>query len=573
MTALSQMEKASPKEYYDVVIIGAGISGLTSAALFRRAGLSCCVLEAHDIAGGYIQGFNRGSFQFDSAIHWLNSCGPDGFASRIFKIIGSDYPKPKEQKRIRRFVSDDFDYLVTNNPDALKEQWIEEFPDEKKGILKFFADAKGIARAFKDHQNISRTIDSKNWYKTAVHGLRMLKFILPFAPHLKYTGNEGVKKGLSKYFTDSKLKGVFCSETDLLSCLIPVAFAYSNDFQSPPEGGSQRFPEWLTYVTQQLGGDIFFKSKVSDILIENNKAIGVRFGNNGSSQEIKSKYVIAACDLEALFEKMLPPSVISDQLKAKQKAAKLYASGFTVSLELDCPAEDLGLGEEIIYLANPKLEREELASGDPNKTGIHVMAPSVRDKSLALPEHGILTLFIPAWIDNHKHWECEIDEKGNYIRGEKYKKLKQQIADVLIDRVQEKIIPNLRDHISHCDIATPITYLRYTGNRNGSMMGQKPGKENMQARVASYKTPIKNLFRSGHWSDLGGGIPIAVKASLNTTLMVLKKENRPVFKLLANYMDGIKDIESLNSSDLLVPYDNSWEPIPTPAQEIVSKRK
>jgi len=561
------------KSKYDVVIIGAGISGLTSAALFRRAGLSCCVLEAHDIPGGYIQGFNRRSFQFDSAIHWLNSCGSEGFVSRIFKIIGSDYPKSKEQKKIRRFVSDDFDYLITNNPNVLKKQWIEEFPEEKKGILKFFADAKGIASAFNDHQNISRTIDSKSWYKTAIHGLRMLKFILPFAPHVKYTGNEGVKNGLNKYFTDSKLKDVFCSETDLLSCLIPIAFAYSNDFQSPPEGGSQRFPEWLTYVTHQLGGDVFLNSKVSDILTKNNTAVGVRFRNNGSSQEIKSKYVIGTNDIEALYEKMLPPSAISDQLKAKQKVAELYASAFTVSLELDCPAEKLGLGEETIYLANPKFGREELAGGDPNKSGIHVMASSVRDKSLALPEHGILTLFIPAWIDNHKHWECEIDADGNYIRGEKYKKTKQQIADVLIDRVQEKIIPNLRDHITHSDIATPITYFRYTGNRNGSMMGQKPGKDNMQAKVASYKTPLKNLFRSGHWSDLGGGIPISVKASLNTTLMVLKKENRAVFKLLANYMDGNKDIDSLNASDLLVPYDNSWKPSPTPAQKIVSKRK
>jgi len=567
------MEKARPKEYYDVVIIGAGISGLTSAALFRRAGLSCCVLESQDIPGGYIQGFNRRSFQFDSAIHWLNSCGPDGFVSRIFKIIGSDYPKSKEQKRIRRFVSDDFDYLVTNNPDALKQQWIEEFPEETNGILKFFADAQGIANSFKDHQNISRTIDSKNWYKTAVHGLRMLKFILPFAPHVKYSGNEGVKNGLNKYFTDSKLQDVFCAETDLLSCLIPIAFAYSNDFQSPPEGGSKRFPEWLTYVTQQLEGDLFLKSKVTDILIENKRAVGVRFRNNGSTQEIKSKYVIGASDIEALYEKMLPPSAISDQLKAKQKAAKLYASAFTVSLELNCPAEDLGLGEETIYLANPKFGREELAGGDPKKSGIHVMASSIRDKSLALPEYGILTLFIPAWIDNHNHWRCDTDKEGNYIRGEKYKKLKQQIADVLIDRVQEKIIPNLRNHILHYDIATPMTYLRYTGNRNGSMMGQKPGKENMKAKVASYKTPIKNLFRSGHWSDLGGGIPIAVKASLNTTLMVLKKENRAVFKLLANYMDGNKDVESLNASGLLIPYNNSWEPSPTPAQEIVSKRK
>lgn len=116
------------------------------------------------------------------------------------------------------------------------------------------------------------------------------------------------------------------------------------------------------------------------------------------------------------------------------------------------------------------------------------------------------------------------------------------------------------------DVATPITHLRYTGNKNGSMMGQKPGKENMQAKVASYKTPVKNLLMSGHWADLGGGVLIAMKSSVNTSLMILQKEKPEIFKLLAKYMDGKSNLSNLESSGLLMDYDNSWVQELTPAQ-------
>ena len=566
------MKKVEPKDHYDVVIIGGGISGLTSAALFRKAGLSCCLLEMDNRPGGYLAGFRRHDFRFDSAIHWLNYCAEDGLVSKIFQIIGDDYPKCDQQHRIRRFVSDEFDYLVSDNPDELKEEWIKEFPHEKKGIIRFFKDAKKIAKSFEDYSNLSRTMNTMNWFQSAIHGLKMLKFAMPFIPHVKYTGDDGLKKGLDRYFKDEKLHRVFCSEPDVLSCLIPISWAYSKNFQLPPTGGSQSFPEWLLHATEEMDGDVFFRSKVTDVLVENNTATGVRFDHRGTIHEVKSKYVIAASDAETLFERMLPGDAVPAKMKAKLKDAPMYASAITVALGLDCPAEELGLDEEIVFLADPNVGREELGKGDPYKSGIHVLASSVRDKTLALPEHGTLTLFIPAWMDETNTWGCEIDEKGDFIRGDKYKEIKQQYADILIDRVEEKLIPNLRKHILYCDVATPITHLRYTGNKNGTMMAQKPGKENYKAKVASYKTPVKNLFLSGHWADLGGGIPIAVKSSINTTLMVLQKENKKAFKLFANYMDGKSDLDVLRKSAILTSYKNTWERELTPAEKKLIRR-
>ena len=80
------MSEIVAKSYYDVVIIGAGISGMTAAALLSRCGLSVCVLEKEPHAGGYLAGFRRKDFRFDSAIHWLNQCGEKGLVTKIFEL-------------------------------------------------------------------------------------------------------------------------------------------------------------------------------------------------------------------------------------------------------------------------------------------------------------------------------------------------------------------------------------------------------------------------------------------------------------------------------------------------------
>ena len=64
---------------YDVIVIGSGIGGLTSAALLAKSGKSVLVLEAHDRPGGYAHGFKRKKYQFDSGVHLISGCGEQGY--------------------------------------------------------------------------------------------------------------------------------------------------------------------------------------------------------------------------------------------------------------------------------------------------------------------------------------------------------------------------------------------------------------------------------------------------------------------------------------------------------------
>ena len=559
------------KDHYDVIIIGAGIGGLTAASLLSKAGLSVCVLEKEPRVGGYLAGFRRRQFIFDTAIHWLNQYGPGGILDKLFTAIGSDHPKAREQQRIRRYKGEHFDYLLTNNPDELRDQLIRDFPKERNGLLRFFLKAKQIGRSFNNYNRIFRSEETMSLDQKLKNKLRMLEFAIPFIPYLSYNKESGLRKGLNRFFKDPRLHQIFSGEQELLGCLIPIGWAYYRDFQSPPVGGSQVIPQWLEWVIKYYQNQIGLQCQVKEIFVKDGCCTGLSFEHRGKVQHLHSKYIIAACDIESLYEKMLPGNAVPEKLKRKLKTADLYSSSITVSLALDCTAESLGFNEELIHLVDENQLFSNQSCGDPLRSEISILAPSMRDKTLAPENKGTLTLYMPAFMDYKNEWNTRIDATGKRIRGEEYQLLKREVAEILIGRVEEKIAPGLRAHILFYEVATPVTHWRYTGNKNGTMMGARPGRRNMKNHIAHYQTPVKNLILGGHWAELGGGVPIAAKAGANASLMILKKENPVAFKLLAGYMTNKVTIRNLNENGCFRSYDNSWIRTLTPAEAVVQK--
>jgi phytoene dehydrogenase-like protein len=558
------------KDNYDVIVIGAGVGGLTAAALLSKAGLSVRVLEKEPHVGGYLAGFRRKHYIFDTAIHWLNQYGPGGILDKLFKAIGSDHPKAVEQHRIRRYKGENFDYLLTNKPDDMRDQLIRDFPEDKKGIERLFLKARQIGRSFKNYNRIFRSEETMSFFQKLKNKIRLLEFAIPFIPYLSFSGEKGLKKGLNRFIKNPRLQKIFSGEQELLGCLIPIGWSYFHDFQSPPKGGSQVIPQWLEYVLEYYQNPVGLQCQVKEIFVENGRCTGLSFEHRGKLRRLNSKYIIAACDIETLYEKMLPPEAIPAALKKKLKKADLYSSSITVSLALDCTAESLGFNEELIHLVDENQPFKEQSGGDPQRSEISVIAPSMRDKSLAPENHGTLTLYMPACMDYKNEWETKLDIYGKRVRGEAYQQLKKEVAEILIRRVEEKLAPGLRAHVLFYEVATPVTHWRYTGNKNGTMMGARPGRKNMKNKIAHYRTPVKNLILGGHWAELGGGVPIAAKAGANATLLILQRENPRAFESLAGYMNNSVSLESLNANPCFSPYNNSWMRPKTPAEAMAN---
>lgn len=289
-----------------------------------------------------------------------------------------------------------------------------------------FLKARQIGQSFKNYNRIFRSEETMSFFQKLKNKLRLLEFAIPFIPYLSYSGEKGLKKGLNRFIKSPRLQQIFSGEQEMLGCLIPIGWSYFHDFQSPPKGGSLVIPQWLEYVVNFYKNPVGLHCKVNEIFVENGRCTGLSFEQRGKLHRLNSKYIIAACDIETLYEKMLPAAAVPADLKKKLKKADLYSSSITVSLALDCTAESLGFNEELIHLVDENQPFKDQSGGDPSRSEISIIAPSMRDKSLAPENHGTLTLYMPACMEYKNEWETQLDIYGKRIRGEAYQHLKKR---------------------------------------------------------------------------------------------------------------------------------------------------
>ncbi len=512
----------------DVAVIGAGIGGLTTAALLSNAGLHVAVFEAQGRPGGYLSGFRRNGFVFDTAIQWLNQCRPGGFVHRIFHHLGHDAPRCRPLTRLFRYRSNSYDYVLTTNPLALQDRLITEFPADERGIRRFFGDCRRVGRQTAAIDDQLRTSENMTFFGRLCRGARMLHWTLPMVKHIRLP----VDRALARYFSTPELRQHFSHQEQFMSIVVPVGWAFTGNFQAPPEGGGQALVAWLCDRIEATGSNVFLNQRVLEVCVDERKrATGVALGDG---RTVEAQNVIAACDAQLLYDSMLPRNCIPKRLRTAQRNADVYYSNFSVFLGLDCDPVSLGFGEEILHVISNDVARKDQFGGDPHKTALTIIAPSVRDPSVAPPGKGTLTIHCPAYMHHYDRWRTG----SGFERGDAYRALKQEFADILVERVDKAFAPGLREHIEVMEAATPVTYWRYTGNRDGSLMGTRPTGKNIRARLAGSRTPVKGLLLAGHWAEYGGGVPMAVKSAANAALIVLKGKKPQAYKRLRDVMDG-----------------------------------
>jgi prolycopene isomerase len=107
-------------------------------------------------------------------------------------------------------------------------------------------------------------------------------------------------------------------------------------------------------------------------------------------------------------------------------------------------------------------------------------------------------------LQGYEHWK---PFEADYFKGNKdaYRKEKERMADILIDKIEKTLIPGLRKTIEVKEIGTPLTNVRYTGNYRGAIYGWDQTLDNSGPQRLPHATPIKNLYLAGAWTQPGHG--------------------------------------------------------------------
>ena len=489
----------SDENRFDAVIIGSGLGGLSCAAALARQGFRPVVLEKHDRPGGYATTFNRpGGFVFDVSLHSTSVGERDGLHNLIPgfpEITDVEFvPHP----HLYRAMYPDYDIRVPQKDIAGYVKLLSSlFPEEQQGIQGLVDEMKGVA-------------DDINKLSSARGQVDMNRFPMDF-PHLFKCFNITWGEMVDGWIKNPKLRtivstlwayyGLPPSRLAALYYAMPT-FGYLRDGGYYPKGKSQKMSNALVNFIEVQGGKVILNSRATEILTKDRAAYGVK---TADGQEFLGKVVVSNANAYDTFHTMTKEYDFLKEYLGKMDQFSISLSSFQVFLGLK---EDLigkvGVdGTEIFYETGYDIEYDYAASLKANVEDNGYVATLYDNIYKGYSPEGKNTLNIMV-LQGYDHWK---QYEADYFEGKKtaYRAEKERMAEILIRKVEQTLLPGLSSAIEVKEIGTPLTNVRYTGNYRGAIYGWDQTLNNSGRSRLPHRTPIKNLYLSGAWTSPGHG--------------------------------------------------------------------
>lgn len=474
----------------DVVVIGAGLGGLTCAAYLAKAGARVVLVEKHHTPGGCASSFRRGPYYFDAGAHVLGSCRPQGQIGRLL----SDHALAD---RLVLIPSDPADVVITAH---------HEVP--------FFRDWK-------------RTVDilADAFPHEAEALSRLVEYLMGTDPLRLYTDLQGVTFAqlLRAYVRDPELQSVFAMLLGNIglpasrAAAVTAAFLYRDyvfDGGFYPRGGMQRFPDLLLERFQEYGGCALLLSPAEEIVTTPSgrvEAVKIKYRGRHAA-EIRTRVVVANCDPYQLYGRLLESTGLPGRL-AQLETRVPTLSALLVYLGVHHDLRDVVRHRGTIWSyrrGHVDEYYEGVLAGDLQLSGregfVTCHIPSLHDPELLPPGRHAIQAMVFAPYAPRPAWDARLAE----------------LQDRILDRV-ETLVPGLRGWIEVVHVATPPTLVKYTANYQGALYGWAATCEQIGSAKLPEETPVDGLYLVGHWAGVPsgyGGIPSVVASGRRVARLV-----------------------------------------------------
>ncbi|KAF6021803.1 RETSAT [Bugula neritina] len=490
-------------ENLDAIVIGSGISGLTTASLLAKAGKKVLVLEQHDQAGGCCHTFVEKGFEFDSGIHYIGEMQHRTLGRTLFEQISDGQVQwaPLEQN---------FDTVALGEPGKAKlypllsgkkefrQSLVDNFPDEVKAIDKYF-DMLKKARGLFLYFVMLKTLPT-----------RLVDWI--------------IKLRLLNIFTSYELKAVlaYCygdygtspdQSSVLMHAVLINHFSYASSY---PVGGASEIAFHIIPVIERSLGRVLVRANVTDIIMEKGRAVGVRVSKGEGPVEIRAKIVISAAGVPNTL-KMLPAAAAEKSVLSELMGDGSVKSGvgaFSLFVGLRGTTEELGLKAQNLWAFTDAdlcgdfkkyLTRRPDVDNPSNIPLIFVSFPSSKDptqrgrRDILVNQFALLSL-----------WETTNGLKNGKMRGfvaaalvqhrgDDYEALKLSFAQQMWSQVC-KFYPQLEGKDEYMELGSPVTNNYYIRSTKGEIYGLDHNYLRFRQDIAAKLRPqvgVPGLYLTG----------------------------------------------------------------------------
>lgn len=518
------------KEPYDAIVIGSGPGGLSAAACLSNMGMKVAVFEQHYTAGGFTHTYSRNGYEWDVGVHFINEAGTKGtFTSKAYNYI--------TEGRLKWAKTPDDEYKLHVNGKTkdlpvkrslIESKVLSQFPEEKAAIDKFLAHCDIVvkktlpwvlANKFMGDgvfapviSKLGKTFGHKNAFRPTSDVLR------------EFTNNEELITLMSWWWV------AFGMPITQLP-FIYIALAMQSDTDTFfPRGGAGEMSNTVIPTLQKNDGELFTYATVEEILIENNKAVGVRMADG---KEVRASIVISNAGANNTFKHLL-----SSHSKNKQDYVHQLSQSKTSVAHL-CLFVGLKAGQAELklpsgnYLYYPNLDvsnNYDQFNQDPSSdfSFLYISFPSSKDPEWVerYPDKSTAQIF--TYIDNFDHFAHWQDKTWAH-RGEDYEQLKevytQRILGILYDTY-----PQLKGKVDYCELSTPLSTQTFSFYERGEIYGLAHDKKRLQSPLSNNKTKVDGLYLTGQDSLMVGHVPCTVSGILTAYKVLGLRKGIQLFK-------------------------------------------
>lgn len=504
--------------HYDVIIIGSGVGGLTSASILAQQGKSVLVLEKHYIAGGLTHTYKRLGVEWDTGVHYVGEVHETSNPFRILfdYITNSQLHWDQMPALYDRIVFPDRDYTFVSGRENFRSHLKESFSIKKDcqaidAYMQLLSDVGKAGRNFCQAQSLPL------WSGSLPFNL------LRRAPKRFY--NTTTYSALSKLTSNQKLIGVLCGQygnyglppkqsSFFTHALVAKHYLEGGNF---PQGGSQEISKNIINVIEKNGGAIRLKSEVKEILLKGNKAHGVELA---SGEVITAPVVISSCGAHNTFLRLLPENTLPADLYKSVQATRYTTGYFSLNVAINGNSQRLGLPRENHWIY-PSYDHDEnvqrfFANQSAELPIAYISFASSKDSKWNehSPEKSTINILGVSSYKWFEQWAC----KKSRAKDNEYQELKSQISSRYLEKLFG-IVPSLKNHLDRCESATPLTMQKYCNYQHGEAYGLEPTPARFNQRWLRAQTPIKGLYLTGQ-DILFAGVCGALMSGAITALCV-----------------------------------------------------
>ena len=473
-----------------VLVVGAGIGGITAATHLANAGLNVRVLEKNGQPGGRCGRLVRDGHRFDT--------GPTLLVMRPvyeaeFHALGASVRERLELRQVDptyRLVFDDGSQLaLTSDMAAMREQLETIEPGSFGGLRRYLQEGKRHYDIVLDelvNRDIRRVADV-----LCVQALGLLLRVKPLVNHYR---------NMAAYFDAPRLKNAFTFQ-DLYVGLspfdAPATFSllpYSELAHGVwyPSGGMYSIVETLVDLARDAGVEFSFGSSVSQINTDGNRARGVSLADGS---RLEADVVLANADLPYVYQNLLPDAGVAENMSRKRFSSSAISFFWGVDRTYDV------LGPHTLFLADDYRENFDRIVRDlslPANPCLYVHAPARLDPSMAPAGQDTLTTIVPVG---------HLSDDG----GQDWEGLRDRAREHVFRRLRAVGITDIGAHIKFEEAYTPASW----AERHNLAKGATHGLSHTLTQMAYFRPSnrhgrYRNLYFVGASTHPGTGVPMAM---------------------------------------------------------------